>query len=59
VLIRNLEIAEQRDWHDALDPAVAPVTEEDFLDQTNKADRAIKELNYGFAVPQDEIGDAL
>jgi hypothetical protein len=58
-LIQELKTAKSADWENALDPNVAPVTQEDFLDQMNKADRAIKELTHGFEVPQSEIEDAL
>jgi hypothetical protein len=58
-LIHGLETAKGLDWANALDPNVAPVTQEDFLDQMNKADRAIKELTHGFEVPQSEIEDVL
>jgi hypothetical protein len=58
-ILAQLEAAKHRDWDAALDPAVAPVTQEDFLEQMNKADRAIKELEHGFTVSPDEITDAL
>lgn len=58
-LIARLQAAKNQDWEDARDPGVAPVTAEDFLDQMNKAHRAIKELTHGFDVPQQEIADAL
>ena len=58
-LVEELESAKQEDWSSALDPHVAPSEAEDFLDQMNKADRAIKELTHGFEVPQSEIDDAL
>jgi hypothetical protein len=58
-LVEELKSAKQQDWSSALDPQVAPSEEEDFLDQMNKADRAIKELTHGFEVPQSEIDDAL
>ena len=58
-LVEELESAKQQDWSNALDPHVAPSEEEDFLDQMNKADRAIKELTHGFEVPQSEIDEAL
>jgi hypothetical protein len=47
------------DWTNALNVKVAPVEQEDFLEQMNKADRAIKELTHGFQVSQSEIDDAL
>jgi hypothetical protein len=58
-LIERLQAAKKLDWRYAVDPNVAPVTEEDFLDQMNSADRVVKELTYGFEVPQQEIADAL
>jgi hypothetical protein len=58
-LVEELESAKQQDWNSALDPRIAPSEEEDFLDQMNKADRAIKELTHGFEVPQAEIDEAL
>jgi hypothetical protein len=58
-LVEELEAAKRQDWSSALDPRVAPSEEEDFLDQMNKADRAIKELTHGFDVPQSEIDEAL
>jgi hypothetical protein len=58
-LVEELESAKQQDWNSALDPDVAPSEEGDFLDQMNKADRAIKELTHGFQVPQAEIDEAL
>jgi hypothetical protein len=58
-LLEALETATRQDWASALDPHAAPSEEEDFLDQMNKADRAIKELTYGFEVPQSEIDEAL
>jgi hypothetical protein len=58
-LVEELESVKQQDWSNALDPHVAPSEEEDFLDQMNKADRAIKELTHGFEVPQSEIDEAL
>ncbi len=58
-LVEELQSAKQQDWSNALDPHVAPSEEEDFLDQMNKADRAIKELTHGFEVPQSDIAEAL
>jgi hypothetical protein len=58
-LLEALETAKRQDWSSALDPRVATSEEEDFLDQMNKADRAIKELTHGFEVPQSEIDEAL
>jgi hypothetical protein len=58
-LVEELDTAERMDWTNALDPSVAPSEEEDFLDQMNKAERAIKELTHGFEVPQSEIDDSL
>jgi hypothetical protein len=58
-LIRKLETAKQADWDAAMDPTVSPVRQGTFLNQMNKADRAIKELSHGFTVSQSEIDDAL
>jgi hypothetical protein len=58
-LVEELESAKQQDWSKALDPHVSPSEEDDFLDQMNEADRAIKELTHGFEVPQFEIDKAL
>jgi hypothetical protein len=58
-LLAELSAAKRKDWASALDPHVAPSEEEDFLDQMNKADRAIRELTHGFEVPQSEIDEAL
>jgi DNA-directed RNA polymerase specialized sigma24 family protein len=58
-LIERLQAAKKLDWQYAVDPNVTPVTEEDFLDQMNSADRVVKELTYGLDVPQQEIAEAL
>jgi hypothetical protein len=58
-MLAELRAAKRQDWASALDPHVAPSEEEDFLDQMNKADRAIKELTHGFEAPQSEIDEAL
>jgi len=58
-LIDQLASAKQLDWRYALDPNVAPVTEIDFLDQMNKADRVISLITHGFEVPQQETVEAL
>lgn len=58
-LIQRLEASKQLDWKNAVDSKVDSVAQDDFLDQMNKADRAIKELGHGFGVPQSEIDDAL
>jgi len=58
-LVEELEWAKRQDWSNALDPHVATSEKEDFLDQMNKADRAIKELTHGFEVPESEIDEAL
>jgi hypothetical protein len=58
-LVEELETAEREDWNNALDPRVAPSEREDFLDQMNKANRAIRELTHGFEVPEAEVDDAL
>jgi hypothetical protein len=51
-LIQRLEEAKKLDWNNALDPMVSPMRQESFLNRMNKADRAIRELKYGFEVPQ-------
>jgi hypothetical protein len=58
-LIQQLETAKRADWDAALDPTVSSIRHGSFLNQMNKADRAIEELTHGFAVPQSEINDAL
>jgi hypothetical protein len=58
-LIRQLETAKKTDWDEAQDPSVSTIRQGTFLNQMNKADRAIKELSHGFTVPQSEIDDAL
>jgi hypothetical protein len=58
-LVEELQDAKRLDWTSARDPRVRPSEEEDFLDQMNKADRAIKELTHGFEVSRSEVDDAL
>ena len=58
-LIQRLETAKKTDRDAALDPTVSPVRQETFLNQMNKADRAIRELSHGFTVSQSEVDDAL
>jgi hypothetical protein len=58
-LLDQLASAKQLDWQYALDPGVAPVRQEDFLDQMNQADRAIKLITHGFEVPPQELAEAL
>jgi hypothetical protein len=58
-LIRQLEAAEQADESDALDRRISLVRKEDFFEQAEKAERAIRELLYGYDVPQPELADAL
>src|SRR5271168_4778985 len=58
-VIRQLTLAKDNDWQSALDPSVDPGTKDDFLEQMNKADRAIKELTHGFEVSKSELDDAL
>ncbi len=57
--MRRLESAKQSDWAAANDPTVSPIRQGTFLNQMNKVDRAIEELNHGFIPPQSEINDAL
>ena len=54
----ELASAKQLDWRSALDPRIAPVSRDDFLEQMNKADRTIKLITHGFAVPEQELADA-
>jgi hypothetical protein len=57
--VRQLEAAKELDESDAIDPKLGVVAREDFLEQAGKADRAIKELNHGYAVSDTELEDAL
>jgi cell division protein FtsX len=58
-LIQRLTAARMTDEDAAHDPTVSPVRQGTFLNQMDKADRAIKELEHGFAVSQSELKDAL
>jgi hypothetical protein len=58
-VLQRLEAAKELDQSDAFDPDLSPVRREDFTVQAAKADRAIRELQHGFAVDQGEIEDAL
>jgi hypothetical protein len=58
-LIRRLEAAEEADESEARDPRISLVRKEDFFEQADKAERAIRELLYGYDVPQAELADAL
>jgi hypothetical protein len=58
-LMQQLDAAKKADWNAALDPSVSAVRRGTFLNQTNKADLASKELSHGFTIPQGEIEDAL
>jgi len=58
-LIRELEAAEESDQNNARDPQISFVRKEDFFEQADKAERAIRELLYGYDVPQPELADAL
>jgi hypothetical protein len=58
-LIKHLQAAKELDDSGAIDAQVRPPRREDFVVQSAKADRAIRELQTGFAVPQSEIDDAL
>jgi hypothetical protein len=58
-LIRRLEAAEEADQSYARDPRISLVRKEDFFEQAYKAERAIRELLYGYDVPQPELADAL
>jgi hypothetical protein len=58
-LIKRLQIAKELDQSEAFDSDLTPVRRADFTVQAAKADRAIKELQNGFAVEPGEIEDAL
>ncbi len=58
-LMQRLESAKQGDWAAANDPTVSPIRQGTFLNQMNKVNRAIDELNHGFTPSQSEINDAL
>ena len=58
-LIRRLEAAEEADESNAHDPRISLVRKEDFFEQADKAERAIRGLLYGYDVPQAELADAL
>jgi hypothetical protein len=58
-LLDQLASAKQQDWQYSLDPSVAPARKDDFLDQMNKADRAIALITHGFKVPDQELANAL
>jgi hypothetical protein len=58
-LIERLQAAKKLGSQYARDPDVTPVTEEDFLDQLNKADTVIKEVTHRFEAPRQQIADAL
>jgi hypothetical protein len=58
-LIQRLEAARMADENAAHDPTISPVRQGTFLRQMDKADRAVKELEHGFPVSQNEINDAL
>jgi hypothetical protein len=58
-LIPRLEAAEEVDDSNARDPRISLVRKEDFFEQADKAERAIRELLYGYNVPPAELADAL
>jgi hypothetical protein len=58
-LLDQLASAEHLDWQYALDPSIAPVRRDDFLDQMNQVARLIKFITHGLEVPQRELADAL
>jgi hypothetical protein len=58
-LIRRLGAAEETDESNGRDPQISLVRKEDFFEQADKAERAIRELLYGYSVPQAELADAL
>lgn len=57
--IQRLKAAKKQDEEGADDRATDPGEVSDFLQQEHKADRAIRELQSNFAVPQAEIEEAL
>lgn len=58
-LIQQLRSVRQSDWESANDPNVSPIRQGTFLNQMNKADRVIEELEHGFTPSQGAIKDAL
>lgn len=54
-LLQRLAAARTTDWNCAMDPGVSLIRQGTFLNQMNKADRAIKEIEHGFAVSPSEI----
>jgi hypothetical protein len=58
-LMRQLEAAEQIDESDARDPRISIIRKEDFFEQGDKAERALRELMYGYDVPQSQLADVL
>jgi len=58
-LITQLRIAKSINESNALDSDISAVRRADFTLQAMKADRAIRELQHGFTVPDSEAQDAL
>jgi hypothetical protein len=58
-VIKELKAARATDWNSAHDPSVSLIRHGTFLNQMNKADRAIKEIEHGFPVSQSELDNAL
>jgi hypothetical protein len=58
-LMRQLEAAEEINESDARDPRISIIRKEDFFEQADKAERALRELMYGYDVPQSQLADAL
>ncbi len=58
-LIKRLQVAKELDQSNSFDADLTPTRREDFTVQAAKADRALKELQHGFAVDSGEIEDAL
>jgi hypothetical protein len=58
-LIKRLQAAKELDQSEAMDPDLTPVRREDFTVQGAKADRAIRELQHGFALEPGTVEDAL
>jgi hypothetical protein len=57
--LERLQAAKAADWEGARDPAVSPIRRGTFLNQMNKADRAIEELEHGRQPAPAELDDAL
>jgi hypothetical protein len=58
-LIRRLQAANEADDSNARDPRISLVRKEDFFEQADKAELAIRELQSGHDVPPAALADAL